>query len=46
MDSYGQQENEEIDEELAEHVESLDAETFETMEEQPYDLMLSFREIQ
>lgn len=46
MDSYGQQENEEIDEELAEHVENLDVEAFGTMEEQPYDLMLSFRVIQ
>lgn len=46
MDSYGQQENEEINEELAEHVESLDVETFGTMEEQPYNLTLSFREIQ
>lgn len=39
MDSYGQQENDEVNEESAEHSENWDTESFETMEEQPSDLV-------
>ena len=46
VDSYGQQENEEINEELTEHSENSDTESFETLEEQPSDFMLPFCQIQ
>ena len=39
MDSYGQQENDEVNEESAEHSENWDTEPFETMVEQPSDLV-------